>query len=126
MATLRQLRARWARKFHIRAVLGPRCRVYSAGCPVCDGWHFFDVTARFPTVEEHLATTWYADGMDGVDPDEARASIEKFIHALLALQMRSVSSVWDGYHLRDETVATAEKMYESALAAMPKTFLLCR
>jgi hypothetical protein len=32
----------------LRDFKAKRCRTYSMGCPVCDGWRFYDEHGRYP------------------------------------------------------------------------------
>ncbi len=38
----------------LRDCVSKRCRTYSAGCPVCDGWKFYDTHGRFATNDDWL------------------------------------------------------------------------
>lgn len=48
---VRSLRRRFYRKngYHY---WGYRCKVYCAGCVVCEAWKFLDTHGRFPSFEE--------------------------------------------------------------------------
>lgn len=72
----RRLRKRFYRKSGGPRAIGLRCKVYCAGCIVCDSYRFLDERGRFPYTFDEAAE--FSDACVRAEAEAERAAQEFF------------------------------------------------